>query len=354
MNDLLFGLVSSPAPADSGALSVADLPAGDLDFDQVIADLLSGLDATTLPAGEALFAPAAAAIGDDNSALLLPAGEALFAPAAVAVFGDDDSAFLLPAGEGLLAPAAAAAIGNDGPAPLLPATVDDALFLGLFDLDAAFDGIVPVPPAAVEPAPIAPAGGLEPDEGLDELLLGLLALDATIGDLVFPPAGAAAHDSGVATPPLAVAAAPAYDVGVILPPVVAGAAADDAAPDDAAIVPDPAAAVPPAAPAVQENDEVDIGEAVPMDVDSDDEDSRDHDDPMVIQEDATMTLRRGGWRRVTPVLVHGRRRRVMALPLGVPARRFAGPYTIPRYQGSSSNGGRRRNTQTGALVAAAF
>jgi hypothetical protein len=90
-----------------------------------------------------------------------------------------------------------------------------------------------------------------------------------------------------------------------------------------------------------------------MDVDSDDEDGRVYDDPMDIQEDATMTLRRGRWRRVSPVLVHGRRRRVMAVPLGIPAYRFAGPYTVPWYQGSLSRIGRRRNTQTGALVEAA-
>jgi hypothetical protein len=67
-----------------------------------------------------------------------------------------------------------------------------------------------------------------------------------------------------------------------------------------------------------------------------------------------MTLRRGGWRQITPVLVHGRRRRIMALPLGVPAYRFAGPYTIPWYKGLSSCGGRRRNAQAGALVETAF
>jgi hypothetical protein len=422
INDLLSGLDASvlrPAPADSGVLSVADFPAGDLDFDQVISDLLSGLDASVFPVGDGLFVPAAtAAIGDDYSAFLLPASDGLFAPAATAAIGDDDSAFLLPAGEGFLAPAAAAAIGNDGPAPLFPAAVDDALFLGLFDLDADFDGIVSVPPAAAEPAPIAPAGGLEPDEALDELLLGLLAFDVTLGGLVpafagaddapddggtetpplavtavaasdvgvvMPrvPVGAAAaddeaivlppvdddapNDGGVETPPLAVTAIDASDVGVVMPPVPAAAAAADnaaivvppvaaiAAPNDGGVVsPGLAAAMPPAAPAVQENDEAVAGEPVPMDVDSDDQDDHILDDPMDIQEDATMTLRRGGWRRVTPLLVHGRRRRIMALPPGVPAHRFAGPYTVPWYQGSSSYGGRRRNTWTGARVKTVF
>jgi hypothetical protein len=115
----------------------------------------------------------------------------------------------------------------------------------------------------------------------------------------------------------------------------------------------------------EEEEDEENGEPVPMDIvdnmdvdDDNEEDGHVHEDPegvwdpMDIQEDATMTLRRGGWRRVTPLLVHGRRRRVMAVPLGVPAHRFAGPYTIPWYKGSSSCGGRRRNTQTGALVAA--
>ncbi|KAI8889144.1 hypothetical protein K501DRAFT_267348 [Backusella circina FSU 941] len=85
-----------------------------------------------------------------------------------------------------------------------------------------------------------------------------------------------------------------------------------------------------------------------MDVDDDggEEDGHVHGDlegvwdPMDIREDATMTLRRGGWRRMTALIRHGCLRRLMALPLDVPAHKFAGPYIVPWYKGSSSDFGR--------------
>ncbi|KAI8883531.1 hypothetical protein K501DRAFT_272661 [Backusella circina FSU 941] len=72
-------------------------------------------------------------------------------------------------------------------------------------------------------------------------------------------------------------------------------------------------------------------------------------DPMDIQEDVAWPLRRGGRRRMTALRKRGCRRRLMALPLGVPARKFVGPYIVPWYKGSSSGWCRRRNAQTGAL-----
>jgi hypothetical protein len=70
----------------------------------------------------------------------------------------------------------------------------------------------------------------------------------------------------------------------------------------------------------------------------------DVDDPMGIQGEVV------GRRRMSVLARRGRQRRHLALPLGVPARRLAGPYTIPWYTGSSSCGCRRRDTKTGALV----
>jgi hypothetical protein len=216
------------------------------------------------------------------------------------------------------------------------------------DALAAPDAVFPPTDLFVAPPLPAPtalfAAGIELAPGV--------AFDT--GDLPAP-----AFAAGVLPPPADLFAAGdelapsvALDAGVLPAPDDLFAAGDELAPgDDAAPGVEvaagaeiaPGAESPPLDPAVDgagnawEPAPMELDD--PMEVDNNAEDGRVHEDPegmwdpMDIQEDATMTLRRGGWRRVTPVLVHGRRRRVMALPLGVPAHRFAGPYTIPWYKG---------------------
>ncbi|KAI8883029.1 hypothetical protein K501DRAFT_333650 [Backusella circina FSU 941] len=90
-----------------------------------------------------------------------------------------------------------------------------------------------------------------------------------------------------------------------------------------------------------------FGEPDWMDVDDEEEGGRVYADleevwdPMDIQEDAAWPLPRSGRRRMTALRKRGCRRRLMALPLGVPAYKFAGPYIVPWYKGSSSGWGRR-------------